>query len=123
MITNLLSSINATEGIIGIVVPILVGALCIVIGILNRKGNISMLHSYHRSRVSEEDRLPFGKRVGLGMIVIGVTVIVNGIFIGLSEFLVNETLSYIGIVIMAIGMIIGITIAFRAMKKYNKGIF
>ncbi|MBQ2714625.1 MAG: hypothetical protein IJF76_03235 [Clostridia bacterium] len=123
MITNLLSSINATEGIIGIVVPILVGALCIVIGILNRKGNISMLHSYHRSRVSEEDRLPFGKRVGLGMIVIGVTVIVNGIFIGLSEFLVNETLSYIGIVIMAIGMIIGITIAFHAMKKYNKDIF
>jgi hypothetical protein len=53
------------------VVTALVGIVCIVLGISNMKGNISSLHSYHRSRVSEEDRIPFGKKVGLGTIIIG----------------------------------------------------
>ena len=47
------------------IVSALVGVVCIVLGISNMKGNISSLHSYHRSRVSEEDRIPFGRMVGL----------------------------------------------------------
>lgn len=123
MITNLLANMSTTEGVVGLVVTVLVGVMCIVIGILNRKGNISMLHSYHRKRVSEEDELPFGKKVGLGMIIIGVTVILGGIFLALSEFLSQEILSYIGTGIMVVGIITGTIIAFSAMKKYNKGIF
>ena len=49
----------------GNVVAFLVGVVCIVLGISNMRGNISSLHSYHRHRVSEEDRIPFGKQVGL----------------------------------------------------------
>ena len=59
----------------------LVGIVCIVLGVSNCKGNISSLHSYHGQRVSEEDRIPFGKKVGLGTSIIGVAVIV---FSGLS---------------------------------------
>jgi hypothetical protein len=43
----------------GNIVTFLVGVVCIVLGISNMRGNISSLHSYHRSRVSEEDRSPF----------------------------------------------------------------
>ena len=32
-------------------VTAIIGIICIVIGIMNRKGNVSMLHSYHRNRV------------------------------------------------------------------------
>ena len=41
--------------IAGFIVTLLIGIACIVIGIMNSMGNVSMLHSYHRSRVSEED--------------------------------------------------------------------
>ena len=63
------------------IVSALVGIVCIVLGVSNCKGNISSLHSYHRQRVSEEDRIPFGKKVGLGTIIIGAVIIV---FSGLS---------------------------------------
>ena len=63
------------------VVTAIVGIVCIVLGISNYKGNISSLHSYHRSRVSEEDRIPFGRMVGLGTIIIGAVIIV---FSGMS---------------------------------------
>ena len=48
---------------VGFIVAFLVGLLCIGLGISHRKGKISSLHSYHRNRVSEEDRIPFGKMV------------------------------------------------------------
>ena len=42
-------------------ITVAIGIVCIVIGVLNTKGNISMLHAHHRKRVSEENRLPFGR--------------------------------------------------------------
>ena len=37
------------------------GFILCVLGCMNMKGNISSLHWYHRQRVTEEDRKPFGK--------------------------------------------------------------
>lgn len=54
----------------GFVGSFIVGVVCIVLGISNMRGNISSLHSYHRKRVSEEDRVPLGKKVGLGTILV-----------------------------------------------------
>lgn len=56
------------ESILGIIISIL--------GISNMKGNISSLHWYHRQRVSPDDVMPFGKRVGLGTLIIGIAIIV-----------------------------------------------
>ena len=44
----------------------IIGAVLLVIGILNMKGNISTIHRYHRHRVKEEDVLPFGRLMGAG---------------------------------------------------------
>ncbi len=108
---------------IGPIVTAIVGVVCIVLGISNRKGNINSLHSYHRERVSEEDRLPFGKAVGLGTIIIGVSLIVNAVLTAVAILTDITALTFVGIVIMGIGLAVGIIIAFGAMKKYNKGIF
>ena len=72
------------EAFTGVIVTFLIGVVCIVLGIANRKGNISSLHSYHRNRVLEEDRIPFGKKVGLGTIIIGCTFIVFSILKALA---------------------------------------
>ena len=53
------------------ILSFIVGAFCIVLGVSNMMGNLSSLHSYHRHRVSEEDRIPFGRRVGLGTVMVG----------------------------------------------------
>ena len=101
----------------------IVGVVCIVLGASNMRGNISSLHSYHRSRVAEEDVLPFGRRVGLGTIIIGVAIIIFGALSAVTLKTDNQLFMIIGSVVMIIGIAVGLIIAFCAMKKYNKGIF
>lgn len=61
--------------------PVILGVLISALGIMNMKGNISSLHWYHRQRVSPDDVKPFGKRVGLGTLIIGIAIIVFGLFL------------------------------------------
>ena len=100
-----------------------VGIVCVVIGISNMRGNISTLHSYHRSRVSEEDRIPFGKKVGLGTIIVGCGVMAFSILSAVTLLTENEIFLLLGNVALFAGLFVGLGIAFAAMKKYNKGIF
>ena len=101
----------------------LVGLLCIFLGLSNRKGNISSLHSYHRSRVSEEDRIPFGQQVGLGTILIGCAIILFSVLSAIALYIENQSLLLVGTAILIAGLAAGLIISFRAMIKYNKGIF
>ena len=103
---------------------IILGIILIIMGILNTRGNISSLHSYHRKRVSEEDILPFGKLVGIGNIIIGIAVMIYGGIIYAKELTTNNSvLDAVANVILIVGLVIGLGISFYAMKKYNKGIF
>ena len=45
-----------------LILQIIIGFSLIILGIINMKGNISMLHSYHRKRVKKEDIIPYGKK-------------------------------------------------------------
>ena len=107
----------------GNIVAFLVGVVCIVLGISNMRGNISSLHSYHRHRVSEEDRIPFGKQVGLGTIIIGIGIIVFSFLSSVTLYTENDIFTLVGTAVLIIGIILGLVISFRAMIKYNKGIF
>ena len=107
----------------GNIVTFLVGVVCIVLGISNMRGNISSLHSYHRSRVSEEDRIPFGKQVGLGTIIVGIGIIVFSVLSSVTLYTENDIFIFVGTAVLIIGIILGLVISFRAMIKYNKGIF
>ena len=107
----------------GNIVAFFVGIVCIVLGISNMRGNISSLHSYHRSRVSKEDRLPFGKQVGLGTIIVGIGIIVFSVLSSVTLYTENDIFILVGTAVLIIGIILGLVISFRAMIKYNKGIF
>ena len=98
------------------ITEIIIGLVLIIAGIFNVKGNISLLHSYHRKRVKKEDIIPFGKKVGIGSIIIGITIILAGVFT-----ILNYT--HISNVILVIGFVTGFIMIFYAMFKYNKGIF
>ena len=105
------------------IITLALGIICIVVGILNMKGNISTLRARHRKRVTEENRLPFGKMVGAGTIIMGVGLILGGIFFGLYARLENSVYEIVGGVILIVAFTVGTIISFVAMKKYNKGIF
>ena len=109
--------------IIGALTTSIVGIICITLGIINMKGNISSIHSYHRARVSEDDRIPFGRLVGLGTVIIGIGVILMGISTLLATILETEIISLIGASVLIISIILGCALSFYAMKKYNGGIF
>ena len=107
----------------GNIVSLFVGIVCIILGISNMRGNISSLHSYHRHRVSEEDRLPFGKQVGLGTIIVGIGIIVFSILSSVTLYTENSVFIFVGTALLIVGIILGLVMSFRAMIKYNKGIF
>ena len=108
---------------VGNIVTLLVGIVCIILGVSNMRGNISSLHSYHRHRVSEEDRIPFGKKVGLGTIIVGIGIVVFSGLSAITLYTENNVFILVGSAIMIISIIVGLVISFRAMIKYNKGIF
>ena len=102
---------------------VIVGLMCIAIGISNIRGNISTLHSYHTHRVSEEDKPRLGKMVGIGMIIFGIAMIAAGVLITASITLSVSMLTTVGYAVMISGTIVGLGFIFYALVKYNKGIF
>ncbi len=104
-------------------ISIIIGIVLIAIGIFNIMGYLGMLHSYHVKRVSEQDKKPFGRLVGAGLIVIGIAIIVGATLIYAYEKNGNRSLNVAGSIVMISGLVIGIGLSFYAMIKYNKGIF
>lgn len=112
-----------TEALAGIITPLIVGVMLIILGIINMTGNISSIHSYHRSQVTEENRKPFGKRVGLGTLLIGIGILIFGGMMFLAERFENDIFVFAGMVILSVAFVVGLALSFAAMKKYNGGIF
>lgn len=100
-----------------------IGGLVTALGIMNMKGNISTLHSYHRKRVSEEDRIPFGREVGAGTILAGCSVMLKAGLQFAAERAEVPVLDKVGTGILVVGLAGGIAVITHAMMKYNKGIF
>ena len=99
------------------------GILISILGIINMTGNISSLHWYHRQRVTEENRKPFGKLVGLGTLIIGIAMVIFGIMFFIFEKTQIEALVVVGVVELIASIVAGMIVSFYAMKKYKGGIF
>ena len=105
------------------IVCLILGCFIIVMGAVNMTGNLSTLHSYHRHRVAEKDRKPFGRLVGLGTVLVGAAVAIYGVCLFIYEKTQSELAIWIGVPLLIVGIVVGLTVSFYAMIKYNKGIF
>ena len=94
---------------------LILGIFIAIIGIVNIMGNISTIHSYNRRKVREEDAPKYGRAVGTGTLIIGVSLIAAFV----ATFWSEEAMSFI--VIPA--LVIGLGFILYAQFKYNKGIF
>ena len=70
-----------------------------------------------------ENRVPFGRMVGAGTIICGISLVVSGCLTCVSEKMQLDTLALIGSVVLGVGLVVGLALSFYAMLKYNKGIF
>ena len=64
---------------------LILGVFISVMGIINIKGNISTIHSYNRRKVKEEDVPKYGKAVGTGTLIIGISLVLRFIVSFWSE--------------------------------------
>ena len=100
-----------------------IGILISILGIVNMTGNISSLHWYHRQRVTEENRKPFGRLVGSGTLIIGISMLIAAVIIAIGELAAIPVLVGVSAGVVVVGAVAGIAVSFYAMIKYNKGIF
>lgn len=94
---------------------LILGIFISIIGIVNMTGNISTIHSYNRRKVKEEDVPKYGRAVGAGTLIIGVSLIAAFV----TTFWSEDAMSFI--VIPA--LVIGLGFILYAQFKCNKGIF
>ena len=97
------------------IVLLLLGLAISAIGIMNIKGNINTVHSYNRRKVKEEDKPKYGKTIGVGTFIIGVSLILSFIVSLWNE----NAMTYV----VVPGIIIGLAIIIYGQFKYNRGIF
>lgn len=103
--------------------PLILGTFIIVLGIFNMRGNISSIHWYHRRRVTEENRIPFGRLVGGGTVIIGISLIMYALLWVVEDMTETGLYTMIGVIVIAAGIVIGLGLSLWGMIKYNKGIF
>lgn len=95
----------------------ILGVIFIWMGFLIwKKEKITLIHSYHYTKVKEEDKKAYTQQMGKGVIIIGIGMILTG---GIDY--VTET-AY-GWIFFILCFIIGFVFIIRAQKKYNGGLF
>lgn len=102
---------------------IFLGILLIALGAVNMRGDLSSIHWYHRRRISDADRKPFGRMAGLGTLLIGTGMLLFGILNLAAVQFGCEALIAVGTISLIVLICIGLGMSLYAMLKYNKGIF
>ena len=105
------------------IITAILGVVFIVIGVLNTKGNVKMLHSYHLKRVKKEDEPALGKRVGLGMLIKGCGMIITSALQLVAHITTHKLYANIATGVLLVTITVGCVITILAINKYNKGLF
>ena len=100
---------NNKRIIIGVTIGIIAAILWSVVFI-----NV-LIHSYNRRKVKEEDIPTYGKTVGTGTLIIGISLVLGFIVSFWSEIIIDY--------IILPAVIVGLGFILYGQFKYNKGIF
>ncbi|MBR5971001.1 MAG: hypothetical protein IK016_11775 [Lachnospiraceae bacterium] len=94
--------------------PVL-GVALMVIGMMNIRGNVNTVHSYHRRKVRKEDIPKYGKCVGTGTLIIGIALVLS--FVVLSWNVIPMEYIFIP------ALVIGLAFILYGQIRYNHGLF
>ena len=98
--------------LLGIIIDLAVGALCVILGMLIwKKQKVSLLHDYHYKNVKKEDIPAYTRQMGIGLVIIGAGIILTG--------LINLASSSFWWIPLLAGFVLGLAVMYTAQKKYN----
>ena len=106
------------ENIISAVVSTVVGIVLLIVGILIRKGNVSILHSYHYKNVTDIDA--YSKEMGSAVMFMSIPACINGF---MTLFAHIKIVSVISSVLLFAGLIICVIHIFKVQTKHNGSLF
>ena len=106
------------ENIISAVVSTVVGIVLLIVGFLIRKGNVSILHSYHYKNVTDID--VYSKEMGSAVMFMSIPACINGF---MTLFAHIKIVSVISAVLLFTGMIICVIHIFKVQTKHNGSLF
>lgn len=106
------------ENIISAVVSTVVGIVLLIVGFLIRKGNVSILHSYHYKNVTDIDAC--SKELGSAVMFMSIPACINGF---MTLFAHIKIVSVISAVLLFTGMIICVIHIFKVQTKHNGSLF
>ena len=96
---------------------ILIGSIFLFLGWrIWKKEQITLIHDYHYTNVSEKDKKFYTEKMGKACIIIGIGIILTGIIDFISK-------TAYGWIFFGIFFMWGLIIIFMAQKKYNGGLF
>ncbi len=100
-----------------LILSVFIGLLFLFLGWrIWKKEQITLIHSYHYTKVSEEDKKDYTEEMGKSIILIGI----GSTLAGIIDFITNTAYGWLFFIIF---FILGFIKIFKAQKKYNDGIF
>ena len=106
------------ENIISAVISTVVGIVLLIVGFLIRKGNVSILHSYHYKNVTDIEA--YSKEMGSAVMFMSIPACINGF---MTLFAHIKIVSVISEVLLFTGMIICVIHIFKVQTKHNGSLF
>ena len=106
------------ENIISAVISTVVGIVLLIVGLLIKKGNVSILHSYHYKNVTDIDA--YSKEMGSAVMFMSIPACINGFMTLFSHI---KIVSVISAVLLFTGMIICVIHIFKVQTKHNGSLF
>lgn len=116
--TQVTSGQIQTEDIISAVISAIISLALIISGSCIRRGNLSVLHSYHYKNVTDIDG--YAKKMGNAVMLMSIPIF---IFAFMSLLAQIKTVQIISTVLLFVGMIMCIIYIFKIQIKYNGGLF
>jgi hypothetical protein len=113
------NNLRKREGVIlfELIMLILMGSLFTIIGWrIWKKEQITLIHDYHYTKVTEADKKAYTEKMGKAMIIMGMGMLSAGII----DFVTNNVYGWIAFGICFAG---GLILMVFAQIKYNNGIF
>ncbi len=106
------------ENIISAVISTVVGIVLLIVGLLIKKGNVFILHSYHYKNVTDIDA--YSKEMGSAVMFMSIPACVNGF---MTLFAHIKIVSVISSVLLFTGLIICVIHIFKVQTKHNGSLF
>ncbi len=107
------------DNLIGFTVQIVVSICLVGTGISVRLGNVSLIHSYHYTRVTDQEG--YCKAMSVPMVFMGIIIALGGAVMLLSS--VHTVAEIIGTIITLGGCCTCVIWIFKVQMKYNGGLF